>query len=72
MVNNYFYNNFYNIYYVFLCQQKNITYCITYWAEADLGLLQHLRWNAVYYRYKELYLRCCTSPRSTSVDSALN
>ena len=53
-----------------LCQQEKITYCITYWPKTDLELLQHLRWKAIIYCYKELYLSCCASPRS--VDSALN
>ena len=35
-------------------------------AEADLGLLQHPRWEAVNYYYKALHLGCCSSPRSAS------
>ena len=37
--------------------------------KADLGLLQHPRWNtleALNYYHKELHLECCSSPRSAS------
>ena len=42
--------------YVYLCQQEKIIYCIIYWPKTDLGLLQHIRWKAIIYCYKELYL----------------
>ena len=51
-----YYASFYNISYVYLCQQEKITCCITYWPKTDLGLLQHLRWKDITYCYKELYI----------------
>ena len=71
MVNNY-QARFNNTYCVYLCQEENITYCITYCSEDNLELLQHIRWRALNCCYKYLYPRCCTIPRSASVDSVLN
>ena len=45
-----------------------------YWTEADLGLLQHPRWSALWavnYYHKALHLGCCSSPRSACVESHL-